>query len=272
MSIVTFWSNENIETGQTMSMASVATYLAIEHNYKILMIDTAFNDATIQDGFWPPNKKKIVKTKQDLATGLKGLTRVIPANKDNPNIITNYTKIIFKNRLEVLTDTDITVEDYEKQKDAIIDIITLANRYYDYVFIDLKGDIEDETISKILSVSNIIMINITQRMRNINNYMSLKAENELLQKNNTLVLIGNYNPRSAKYTARNIARYMKEKKVYIIPFNNTFFENCNEGLVADFFIKFRKIKPTNPNVYFMECTRDTANAILEKVKELQMRI
>ena len=51
MSIITFWSNDNIETGQTMSMAAVATHMAIEHNYKILMIDTANNDKTLEDAF-----------------------------------------------------------------------------------------------------------------------------------------------------------------------------------------------------------------------------
>lgn len=272
MSIVTFWSNENIETGQTMSMASVATYLAIEHNFKILMINTSFNDSTIEDGFWPQNKKKIIKTKQDLATGLKGLTRAVPGNKDNPSIITNYTKIIFKNRLELLTDNDLTKEDYVRQQELIIDIISLANRYYDYVFIDLKGDIENDINKRILEISNVNVINLTQRLRNINNFMKLKEEHSVLQKNNVILLIGNYNPRSAKYTTRNIARYMREKNIYNIPFNNMFFETSNEGLVADFFIKFRKIRSTNPNAGFMEATKEVSDAIINKIKELQMRI
>lgn len=272
MSIVAFWSNENIETGQTMSMASVATYLAIEHNLKILMINTAFNDSTIEDAFWLQNKKPIIKVKQDLATGLKGLTRAIPGNKDNPGIITNYTKIIFKNRLELLTDNNLSIEDYEKQQAVITDIVALANQYYDYVFVDIKGDIENEVVKKILAMSNIIVVNITQRMRNINNYIKLKENQEILQKNNTIMLIGNYNPRSAKYTARNIARYMKEKQIYTIPFNNMFFESSNDGLIADFFIKFRKIRNTNPNATFIESTKNISAAILNKVKELQMRI
>lgn len=272
MSIVTFWSNENIETGQTMSMASVATYLAIEHNFKILMINTAFNDPTIEDGFWQQNKKRIVKAKQDIATGLKGLVMAIPGNKDNPGIITNYTKIIFKNRLELLTGDNLTIEEYERQQDSITDIIALANKYYDYVFVDLKGSIEDDTVSKILEMSNVNVINLTQRLRNINNYLQLREEQKVLQKNNTMILIGNYNPRSAKYTTRNIARYMKEKQIYNIPFNNMFFESSNEGLIADFFIKFRKIKNTNPNVGFMESTKEVSTAIINKIKELQMRI
>lgn len=40
MAIITFWSNTKKETGQTMSIAAVATCMAIEHNYKILLVST----------------------------------------------------------------------------------------------------------------------------------------------------------------------------------------------------------------------------------------
>ena len=274
MSIIAFWSNEDIETGQTMSMAAVATRMAIEHNLKILMINTTMNDRTLEDGFWPQNKNKnkIIKPKHDMATGLKGLTRAIPGNKTSPEIITNYTKIVFKNRLELLTDAEITKDDYKKEQDAMKDILTLANQYYDYVFVDIKGSIEEDRIKEILSISNVIVVNITQRMRNINNFIELKEEEELLKKGNTLVLIGNYNPRSAKLSARNIARYIKVKDILYIPFNNMYFEVANDGLVADFFIKFRKIKNTNPNASFVEATDNASETIIKKIKELQMRV
>ena len=45
MAVITFCSNEIKETGQTLSMAAIASYMAIEHNYKILMISTGFNGA-----------------------------------------------------------------------------------------------------------------------------------------------------------------------------------------------------------------------------------
>ena len=38
MSIVTFWNNGNQETGKTLSIAAISTYMAIEHNYRILVI------------------------------------------------------------------------------------------------------------------------------------------------------------------------------------------------------------------------------------------
>lgn len=42
MAIIAFWSDEKRETGQTMSMVALSTYMAIEHNYRILNVSTNF--------------------------------------------------------------------------------------------------------------------------------------------------------------------------------------------------------------------------------------
>ncbi len=272
MSIITFWSNDNIETGQTMSMAAVATHMAIEHNYKILMIDTANNDKTLEDAFWSQTKKTIVKQKQDIGSGLSGLIRVIDSNRNSPEVITNYSKIIFKNRLELLNGDKMNVEEYKKMQETLQNIVLLANKYYDYVFIDLKTNIENETTKKILSVSDVIVVNITQRLRNINNFLELKEQEDIFKKDNVILNIGTYNPRLSKYTSKNIARYMREKEILFIPYNNTYFEATNEGLVADYFIKFRKVRNVNPNAPFIEATKKLKNAIIDRVKALQMKI
>ena len=35
MAIISFWSGEDKQSAQTLSMVAVATYMAIEHNYRI---------------------------------------------------------------------------------------------------------------------------------------------------------------------------------------------------------------------------------------------
>ena len=51
MSIVTFWSNGREQTGKTLSLAAIATYMAIEHSYKILIISTAYKDEVLDHCF-----------------------------------------------------------------------------------------------------------------------------------------------------------------------------------------------------------------------------
>ena len=38
MSVVTFWSDGREQTGKTLSIAAISTYMAVEHNYRILII------------------------------------------------------------------------------------------------------------------------------------------------------------------------------------------------------------------------------------------
>ena len=46
MSVVTFWNAMEKECGQTLSAIAIATYMAMEHNYRILLIDACFHDNT----------------------------------------------------------------------------------------------------------------------------------------------------------------------------------------------------------------------------------
>ena len=61
MSVITFWNKGKEQVGKTLSMVAIATYMAIEHNYKILMITTSYKDKTIDNCFWEKeaeNKRK----------------------------------------------------------------------------------------------------------------------------------------------------------------------------------------------------------------------
>ena len=47
MSVVSFWSQDKKETCKTSAVIALATYMAIEHNYRILVVSTSVNDDTI---------------------------------------------------------------------------------------------------------------------------------------------------------------------------------------------------------------------------------
>ncbi len=207
-----------------------------------------------------------------LANGIEGLAKAIISNKASPEIITNYTKIIFKNRLEVLPG--IKSEDYEEYKrlkPVYADIIRTANQYYDLIFVDVNKGLDDETTREILKLSDLIVVNITQRLRLINDYIELKKEGFLAQKKNTLLLVGRYD-RYSKYNSKNMARYIGEREVFTVPYSTLFFEAANEGKVADFFLRFRKIDENDRNAIFISEIKKVSSKILYKLQELKMRM
>jgi len=216
------------------------------------------------------------KAKTDIVTGMSGLTKAILSNKTSPEIITNYTKVMLKGgRLELLTDKEIEIDEYEKQKSVMKSIIKMANKYYDLVFVDLEGSLDDPFVTGILEQTNLIIPTITQRIQDVNKYISLKNKEELFQRDNTLLLIGKYDKHlmcNKKNTERYIKDQINEKDVYVVPYSTMYFESCNQGMIIDYIYKFIKVKPTNLQFDVIEALDEISKRMIEKLREMQMRI
>ena len=278
MSVVTFWNNGKEQTGKTLAIAAITTYMAIEHNYKILVISTGHKDSTIDRCFW--EEKKIKKnlglfgpnTNIAMEDGVVGLETIMKSNRISPEQITNYTKIVFKDRLEILPSFKGEKIEYNELKTYYPDIINLANRYYDLVFVDLDEELGEELKNTILSNSNLIVANLSQRLTSINEFMKIREEKEILNSNKTLILIGRYD-KFSKYTIKNISRYMGEKnKVSTIPYNTLFFEACEEAKVPDLFLRLRKIDEEDRNSIFIEEVKRTSDNIIYRLQDLAMKM
>ncbi len=277
MAIISFWNNGNEQRGKTQSIAAIATFLAIQHNYKILILDTKYNDYSYHDCYWQEDKTISLihknNSRTNVGAGITGLTKAILSNKTSPEIITNYTRIVFSNnRLEILTDTDVARADYDINKTVFKDIAKIASKYYDLVFVDIDNNLEVNIINSLLEVSDLVIPSLLQNLRQINDYLKEKQSNITLKDKATLPLLIMYDSNS-KYTIKNVSRYMKEReKVCAIPYNTLYYEACGEGIVDDFFIKFRKINSKDDNGMFMAEVKNTAEKIIYKLQELQMRM
>ncbi len=269
MSVVTFYGNNECETAQTTSMAGIATHLSIEQNYKILLINTKYNDTSLDECFWV--QSKTLRPRSDLETGIGGLIKAIASNKTSPEIITNYTKTIFKERLEVLTDNNIPKENYRKQMEYMASIIKLANKYYDLVFVDIEGSLEEPYIQEVLKESNLIVANTSQRIKYIKNFLNERGKYDFLRNDNIMYLLGKYDKYS-KYNAKNLQRSERIHDVYGIPYNTLFFEACNEGNLADFIINYRKVKQNSVQAPIIESIIEIGERIIYKLKELQLQV
>lgn len=275
MAIVTFWSNGKKETGKTLSMAAIATHIAIEHNYKILVISTIRKDDTLETCYWEPKNNslvnKIMGSKTDISSGIDGLVSLAACNKLTPESISNYTRLVFpNNRLEVLAGSiDEDEEEYRKVRETYKDVIQIANNFYDYVFVDLNKGLKKSYIREILEISDLIVVNIAQGLKTINEIKNSREGNDLLKKDNTLLLIGKYDKYS-KYNAKNIARNLGYKnKIYVIPYCTLFFEACNEGKIVDFFLRNRSLNNTDKNAVFIKEISEVSSEIIETINFLK---
>ena len=278
MSVVTFWNDGREQTGKTQSIAAISTYMAIEHNYRILIISTGYRDDTLNQCFWKEKKVKRnfglfgPNTNEILEEGIVGLAKVVKSNKLSPENITNYTKIIFKDRLEVLQGFRGETSDYDELEKTYPDIINLANSYYDLVFIDLDNEMNPSIREMILANSDLIVANISQRLTSIDRFMETRENTPILNSKKTLLLIGKYD-KFSKYSIKNITRYMGEKnKVSTIPYNTLFFEACEEAKVPDLFLKIRNVDDEDINGFFLSEVKRTSENIMYRLQDLAMKM
>lgn len=275
MSIITFWNNGKEQTGKTLSLVAISTYLAIEHNYKILVISTGYQDENLNNCFWQPKKVKKnlglfgPNTSVEMEEGIAGLTKVMKSNKLSPNLITNYTKIIFKDRLEIISAFKGDKNEYKDIRRYYPEIINLANSYYDLVLVDLDKQVQDDIEETIMRNSNLIVASLSQRLTSIDAFMRIREEKTILKSKKTLLLIGRYD-KFSKYNIKNISRYLGEKnKVSTIPYNTLFFEACEEAEVPDLFLRLRKTDEDDRNGFFLAEVRRTVDNIIYRLEDLR---
>lgn len=278
MAIVAFWSDEKRETGQTLSMVALSTYMAIEHNFKILNVSTNFKDDTLEKCYWNLQKestfiKKITEneTVVGLESGIEGLVKIIKSNKTTPNIVSNYSKVIFNDRLDVLcSPTTENYSEYLEIAKMYPDILHVANRSYDLVFVDISKRMDEQEANHILEIADVIIVNITQKLQIIDKFFNLKEENNFFKNSKVLLNIGRYD-RFSKYNVKNISRYLRMKNdVLAIPYNTLFFESCSEGKVAEFFLRLRNADTEDRNGALIQEVDRMSKVLLAKIQELRL--
>ena len=213
------------------------------------------------------------QTQVGLESGIEGLIKIINSNKTSSNIVANYTKIVFKDRLDVLCSPKTKeYEEYRQISELYPNILQVADRSYDLVFVDVSKRMPEEQVKRILELSDIIVVNMTQKFKTINDFMQLREENEFFKKNNILLNIGRYD-KFSKYNIKNISRYMKEKKdIHAVLYNTLFFEACSEGKVAEFFLRLRRVEAEDRNAIFIQEIARLTKDIIYKMQELQLKL
>lgn len=273
MSIITFITEDMKETGQTISISAIATAMAIEHNYRILLFSTEFIDKTLENCFWNiNNRRKGLFTNanvMDVSNGLEGLVRTFASNRASGEVIKSYTKPVLRDRLDILQAPKTTdFKEYANISGYFSQIIEVANQAYDIILVDLSKKVPKVNKEKVLAISDLVIVNFSQNMSSINNFLRLKANNEFYRKNNVLLMMGRYNPNS-KYSNKNVARYLKEKNIpIVVPYNILFADECSEGRIVDYFLKVQRLEGyDNKDTYFVKQLRSTTESLEYKMQE-----
>lgn len=279
MPIISFVNNRKEETGKTMSLVAIATYMAINYNNRILIVSTTNQEDRIRRCFFEDKQVKKIrlgifgenKSAFENESGIEGIAKIARSNKLTPEIITNYTKVVFKDRLEILLGAENLKGDVSNEiAEEYIEVINLANSYYDTVFVDLDNNVGEEIKQKIIEQSDLVIVNSSQNYSSLKKLKEEKDKGGILKEAKSLILIGRYDKYS-KYNSKNISRFLEEKnQVLTIPYNTLYFEATNEAGVPDLFLRLRKISDSDDrNAIFEEELKRASENIIYRLQELQ---
>ncbi len=273
MSIITFVNKSMKETGQTLSIAAIASIMAVEHNYKILIISTDFNDKTMEDCFISLNNKRGLRgiftqsLNVDISNGLEGLIRIFASNRVDKDSIKSYTKPILTDRLDILQSPKTT--DYKEYCNLSVyfsQIADYANSIYDMVLVDLSNKMPEENQKKVMDLSSLIVVGLNQNQKSLIEFEKVRQADDTYKKKNILLLVGKYNLNS-KYTAKNIGRFLKEKNIpVVIPYNILYADSCAEGKIIDYFLSLQILKTVKDKDGFFY---DQVKKAVEKIDYLR---
>ena len=269
MAIITFWNNKSGHIGQSFSTITTALNMAIEHNYKILVISTKMDDTVIERAFGVSESiaAKVLGIKESkMDSGIQGLKKLAYSNKLTPEIIKNYTKIIFKNRLEVIGGDRIEIESEFAQYPVII---KNANKAYDMVFVDLTNGFDKQYQKDIIEASDVLVWNLEQQYDEINKIIKFKEKNHIIDENKIIYLFNKYE-KNSKYNIKNIVRNSKIKKyLYAIPYDYMLSDVIQDGKLANWILtpQIRNSKPLDAHGELIDETKKLCEGIIVKLKE-----
>ena len=279
MPIVTFWSNDKQAIGQTVSAATAATVMALEKNYKTLLMSINFNDKTLEDCFGAQeSNKELIKSlistpKMNLDSGITGILKLADSNRVTPEIIQDYTKIIFNNRLEILYAPQ-NVQNTPQERATLMtkykNILLNAARFYDYVIVDLQKGIESDAHMELLNSSDVIVMNEKQNIRAITDALNNEYVKKIAYK--FVWNICRYDNKS-KYNLKNLNRtVLKKEKVHVTPYNTLLLEAAQEGGVPELLIRFRTLKTDGENTVLTTEVKELIESTIQKYQELRAGI
>lgn len=275
MPIVTFWSNTQKTMGQTVAISSVATAMAMDCSYKILLISVDVNDNQLEKNFGRQQTNSgllgslMSGTKTvDIDSGIEGLLRLTRTNRLTPELIKDYTKII-TNRLEVLYSPRMMGKDINALLDSFKIIITNAAKYYDYVFVDLKKGINLAKIWEILNMSDVVVFNTTQTQEQMARLLKTNSAQSLFEGNKILWNIPKFDQES-KYNLKYLSKkFPNFPYIYNISYDTQIFEATQEGRIANLLLDLRSAKGKYKNNYLLDEIRNLMKAIISRVEEIQ---
>ncbi|MBF0990001.1 MAG: hypothetical protein HXK70_04500 [Clostridiales bacterium] len=264
-------------TSQTTSLITSAVQMGIERNLKILIVDGSFKGEMMKKAFLQDESnneliKKINMGKVDISAGLEGLLAAVASNKISPETVKSYSTPILVGRVDIIYGLKtIDKKVFENSLMPMLEMVKIANMYYDLIFIDLqKGERTSPAINEILKASDLVIYTMEQKLEQINKFMNLWGIDEALMNKNRVIPLLTREDSFSKYNCDNIARKIGMKPgMPSIVYNTLLMEAIQEGKLVNLLITLNDDNSSYRNNYLIKTVEDLNLLIIDRIQQLK---
>lgn len=227
MSKIVFWSPYHGQ-GQTSNLHAAALIMSLLHKKRVLLMQTHLYKNNLEFPLVGQNANSGEKSDLFHDIGLDTAVTFSNMKKLNLKMLENCCLSFSNTSLLLLPGTGIrNRETFERDiGKSVINVIMDANACVDLVLIDANSG-EDELSARLMSIADLIIINLTQRHYVLESFFDDYGE-AFLHRKNVFYLFGDYDDNSVY----NINNCREKYKKYIKRYNSGVIPYCTEYLDA----------------------------------------
>ncbi len=232
--LIAFWSSHHGQTGSSTNLIALSLAIALNEKAKVLVSHSQNGENQVERALVPDIDTYLEDTLCNY--GLEPVLRLTKNGLLSIDNLSDYTIPLLKNNgYDLLAGVRRKMDGTQEKivyENAFLKAIDIANKKYDYVFVDLASGFVNELSKRIINISDMVVININQ-----NKYLLETIKNseyiESIRKK-SIFCIGRYDD-SIKANKKNIDRKYKLKKVISVPYSAQMIDLINRGEVLELF-------------------------------------
>lgn len=247
------WSPMKGQGGTTSNTAALASMFSLEYEATNLITHTEPAKSNLESMFGKEFEDEFI------FNGVSALKRLAKSGMITHENIHNYVETVFKNRLDILCNTDNSNLS-EKFMQALIPILKDA---YGLVWVDTSSGMSSETSLELVKDSDLLLLNLPQNKFALDAFFS--SCQGVIPEENVIVLIGMHD--ESILPIRKIKKeYGIEHPVFPVPYSSDFKNSSNKLMLPKFFYQNSVNNKDNHNSPFISALRDVNKEISKIVK------
>lgn len=269
---VAFWSPIHGQGKVTSNLSILATLSHMEHKLNTMMIDLNFYRKDLERGFFGVQSTIVGEYFQG-EYGIDALARNIKLESLSKENVHNCSISLIQDGLHIIPATkSMYIEYYEERLYPVLEpIIDCVSSGYDITFIDLDAGMDSIVSKRILSIADIIVVNLSQNKIIIDDYFNLEP---LKEYNEKLVYCLSAYESQSKYSSYNIQKLYKStnKKIGKIPYNPYYMDAMSESKIIDYIENIIDGQCKKEEVFFLTEAKEMLSSIILKIKLISKEV